>query len=96
MLWFSDPMASTLCSRLKLLRHGLVCRHYFAVLVRFLDSKFKGVLLDHRFNGNSVHARWRQSLDGNDEPWTVSRVLQQAGYKKIAACPPSQPPHFDP
>eukprot|EP00903_Cladosiphon_okamuranus_P021090 g19373.t1 len=58
----------------------IVCRHYFAVLVRFLDSKFKGVLLDHRFNGNSVHARWRQSLDGNDEPWTVSRVLQEAGH----------------
>eukprot|EP00903_Cladosiphon_okamuranus_P021507 g19772.t1 len=74
------PDGFHLCSCLKLLRHGLVCRHYFAVLVRFLDSKFKGVLLDHRFNGNSVHARWRQSLNGNDEPWTVSRVLQEAGH----------------
>ena len=74
------PDGFHLCSCLKLLRHGLICRHLFAVLVRFLDSKFKGVQLDHRFNGNSVHARWRQSLDGNDEPWTVFRVLQEAGH----------------
>eukprot|EP00903_Cladosiphon_okamuranus_P017077 g15736.t1 len=54
--------------------------HYFAVLVRFLGCKFKGILLDHRFDGNSVHARWRQSLGGNDEPWTVSRVLKETGH----------------
>ena len=74
------PDGFHLCSCLKLLRHGLLCRHFFAVLVRFLGSKFKGVLLDHRFDGNSVHTRWRQSLDGNDEPWTVSSVLKEAGH----------------
>ena len=74
------PDGFHLCSCLKLLRHGLLCRHYFAVLVRFLGCKFKGVLLNHHFDGNSVHARWRQSLDGNDEPWTVSRVLTEAGH----------------
>eukprot|EP00903_Cladosiphon_okamuranus_P016945 g15620.t1 len=58
----------------------VVCRHFFAVLVRFLGCKLKGVLHDHRFDGNSIHARWRQSLDDNDEPWTVSRVLNEAGH----------------
>ncbi|CAB1118493.1 unnamed protein product [Ectocarpus sp. CCAP 1310/34] len=74
------PNGFHLCSCLKLLRHGLVCRHYFTVLVRFLGCSFKGILLDHRFDGNSLHARWRQSLDGNDEPWTVSRVLKETGH----------------
>ena len=48
------PDGFHLCSCLKLLRHGLLCRHIFAVLVRFLGSKFKGVLLDHRFHGNNT------------------------------------------
>lgn len=74
------PDGFHLCSCLKLLRHGLLCRHYFAVLVRFLGGKFRGLLLNHHFNGNNVHTRWRRSLDGNDESWSVSRVLNEAGH----------------
>ncbi|CAB1112172.1 unnamed protein product [Ectocarpus sp. CCAP 1310/34] len=53
--------------------------HYFAVLVRFIGGKYRGGLLNHEFDGNSVHTRWRQSPDGSDAPWTVSRVLEGAG-----------------
>ena len=62
------PDGFHLCSCLKLLRLGLLCRHYFAVLVRFLGGNYRGVLLNHEFDGASVHARWRRSFDGNDEP----------------------------
>ncbi|CAB1116867.1 unnamed protein product [Ectocarpus sp. CCAP 1310/34] len=74
------PGGFYLCSWLKILRHGLPCRHYFAVLVRFIGGKYGGVLLNHEFDGNSVHTRCRQSPDGSDAPWTVSRVLEGAGH----------------
>ncbi|CAB1119118.1 unnamed protein product [Ectocarpus sp. CCAP 1310/34] len=74
------PGGFYLCSCLKFLRHGLPCRHYFAVLVRFIGGKYGGVLLNHEFDGNSVHTRWRQSPDGSDAPWTASRVLEGAGH----------------
>jgi len=61
------PDGFHLCSCLKLLRLGLLCRHYFAVLVRFLGGNYRGVLLNHEF-------------DGNDDPWTVSRVLKETGH----------------
>lgn len=69
-----------LCSCLKLLRHGLLCRHYFAVLVKFLGGEYRGTRLGHDFQGSSVHTRWRSSPDGDDEPWSVSTVLRQAGH----------------
>ncbi|CAB1106078.1 unnamed protein product [Ectocarpus sp. CCAP 1310/34] len=75
----SGPGGFYLCSCLKLMRHGLPCRHYFAVLFRFVGGKFGGVLLNHEFDGNSVHTRWRQSPDGSHAPWTASRVLEGAG-----------------
>eukprot|EP00903_Cladosiphon_okamuranus_P015576 g14381.t1 len=71
-----------LCSCLKLLRLGLPCRHYFAALLRFLDGVYRGQSLGHDFHGSSVHNRWRKSPDGNDEPWSVSSVLQEAGLGK--------------
>ncbi|CAB1109661.1 unnamed protein product [Ectocarpus sp. CCAP 1310/34] len=74
------PGGFYLCSCLKLLRHGLPRRHYFAVLVRFIGGKYEGVLLYHEFDGSSVRARWCQSPDGSDAPWTVSRVLEGAGH----------------
>lgn len=69
-----------LCSCLKLLRHGLLCSHYFAVLVRFIGGTYKGVKLHHTFDGSSVHNRWRKAPLGEDEAWSVSGVLQQAGH----------------
>ncbi|CAB1105077.1 unnamed protein product [Ectocarpus sp. CCAP 1310/34] len=74
------PGGFYLCSCLKLLRHGLPCRLYFSVLARFIGGKYGGVLLNHEFDGNSVHTRWRQSPDGSDAPWTASRVLEGAGH----------------
>ncbi|CAB1115857.1 unnamed protein product [Ectocarpus sp. CCAP 1310/34] len=69
-----------LCSCLKLLRLGLPCRHYFAALLRFLGGVYRGIR--HDFHGSSVHNRWRKSPGGNDDPWSVSSVLQQAGLGK--------------
>lgn len=74
------PDGFHLCSCLKLLRLGLLCRNYFAGLVRFPGGSYKGVLLNHEFDGASVRSRWRRSLDGNDKPWSVSRVLTETGH----------------
>ena len=68
-----------LCSCLKLLRLGLLCRHYFAALLRFIAGEYRGASLGHDFHGSSVHNRRRKSQDSDDEPWSVSAVLQQAG-----------------
>ena len=68
-----------LCSCLKLLRLGLLCRHYFAALLRFIAGEYRGASLGHDFHGSSVHNRRRKSQDSDDEPWSVSTVLQQAG-----------------
>lgn len=76
------PNSFHLCSCLKLLRLGLPCRHYFAALLRFLGGVYRGQSLGHDFHGSSVHNRWRKSPGGNDDPWSVSGVLQQAGLGK--------------
>ena len=68
-----------LCSCLKLLRLGLLCRHYFAALLRFIAGEYRGASLGHVFHGSSVHNRWRKSPDGDDESWSVFSILQQAG-----------------
>eukprot|EP00903_Cladosiphon_okamuranus_P020047 g18414.t1 len=57
-------------------------KHYFAALLRFLGGVYRGQSLGHDFHGSSVHNRWRKSPDGDDEPWSVSNVLQEAGLGK--------------
>lgn len=68
-----------LCSCLRLLQHGLPCRHYFAVLLSFIGEKdVPGS--GHTFNAACVHNRWRQAPDVDDEPWSVSLLLGSAGH----------------
>ncbi|CAB1111461.1 unnamed protein product [Ectocarpus sp. CCAP 1310/34] len=68
-----------LCSCLRLLQHGLPCRHYFAVLLSFIGEKdLPGS--GHTFNVACVHNRWRQAPDVDDKPWSVSFVLGSTGH----------------
>ena len=69
-----------LCSCLRLLRVGLLYRHFFfAALLRFIAGEYWGTSLGHDFHGSSMHNRWRRSPDGDDKSRSVSSVLQQAG-----------------
>lgn len=71
-----------LCSCLQLLRRGLPCRHYFAVVVKLRDrqSKSGDAALPHEFDSACVHNRWRQRNDGQDAPWSVQAVLASSGH----------------
>lgn len=71
-----------LCSCLQLLRRGLPCRHYFAVLVNLIGRTDEHTQLDfaHRFDGACVHNRWRRAEDASDSPWSVSEVLTSSGH----------------
>ena len=71
-----------LCSCLQLLRRGLPCRHYFAVLVNLIGRTGESdeMSFTHTFNGACVHNRWRRREDGKDSPWSISSVLSSSGH----------------
>lgn len=71
-----------LCSCLQLLRRGLPCRHYFAVLVNLIGRTGgeDELSFTHAFDGACVHNRWRQSDDEKVLPWSVSLVLSSSGH----------------
>ncbi|CAM9306029.1 unnamed protein product, partial [Sphacelaria rigidula] len=70
-----------LCSCLQLLRRGLPCRHYFAVLPQMLEKMVDaGGEVQHPFDSACVHNRWRERTDGQDAPWSVKQVLRSSGH----------------
>ena len=71
-----------LCSCLQLLRRGLPCRHYFAILVNLIGRAYGPTELafDHSFSGACIHNRWRQVDNEQDLPWSVSEVLRSSGH----------------
>ena len=71
-----------LCSCLQLLRRGLPCRHYFAILVNLIGRAYGPTELafDHTFSGACIHNRWRQADNEQDLPWSVSEVLRSSGH----------------
>ncbi|CAB1108529.1 unnamed protein product [Ectocarpus sp. CCAP 1310/34] len=71
-----------LCSCLQLLRCGLPCRDYFAVLVNLIGRTGESdeMAFTHTFNGSCVHNRWRRRKDGKDLPWSISSVLSSSGH----------------
>ncbi|CAB1114664.1 unnamed protein product [Ectocarpus sp. CCAP 1310/34] len=71
-----------LCSCLQLLRRGLPCRHYFAVLVNLIGRTGESdeMAFTHTFNGACVHNRWRRREVVNDSPWSISSVLSSSGH----------------
>lgn len=71
-----------LCSCLQLLRRGLPCRHYFAVLVNLIGRTGESdeMSFTYTFNGACVHNRWRRREDGSDSPWSISSVLSSSGH----------------
>ena len=64
------PQNFHMCSRLQLVRRGLPCRHYFAVLLNLIGRTGgpDEITFDHTFHGACVHNRWRRSQHGEDLP----------------------------
>ena len=76
------PQNFHMCSCLQLVRRGLPCRHYFAVLANLIGRTGgpDEITFDHTFHGACVHNRWRRSQHGEDLPWSVSEVLKSSGH----------------
>ena len=75
----AGPGGFNMCSCLRLLWHGLPCRHYFAVLLGFVG---KGEVpgFGHTIKGTCVHTRWTQAHEMDDEAWSISQVLGSTGH----------------
>ncbi|CAM9464779.1 unnamed protein product [Ectocarpus sp. 8 AP-2014] len=73
-----------LCSCLQLLRRGLPCRHYFAVLVNLIGRTGgeDELSFTHAFDGACVHNRWRQADDGKGFPWSASSCCRRQATAK--------------
>ena len=76
------PQNFLMCSCLQLVRHGLPCRHYLAVLVNLIGRTGgpDEVTFNHTFHGACVRNRWRLSQHGEDLTWSVSEVLKSSGH----------------